>query len=92
MVIYSWLSDPRNWGGIDISKQLHQGKLKDVLKRLSPTWTSLGYGIETNANTNSLPKVYQTVLQEELILSGQPLHPKAKPKSIGNKEPKKDPN
>ncbi|MEL7245712.1 MAG: glycoside hydrolase, partial [Cyanobacteria bacterium J06573_2] len=35
-------------------------------KTLSPTWTSLGYGIETNSVSSSLPRIYQKVLQEEL--------------------------
>jgi muramidase (phage lysozyme) len=64
-VVYRWLSDSSVWG-VDISQQLRQGQLNDVLKRLSPTWTSLGYGIETNSNTRLLPQVYQQVLKEEL--------------------------
>lgn len=64
-VVYRWLSDPSVWG-TNIPQQLRQGKLNDVLKELSPTWTSLGYGIETNSNTRFLPQVYQQVLQEEL--------------------------
>ncbi len=64
-VVYRWLSDSRVWG-TDISQQLHQGNLDEVLRRLSPTWTSLGYGIETNSVSRSLPKIYQKILQEEL--------------------------
>jgi muramidase (phage lysozyme) len=64
-VVYSWLSDRQVWG-TDISQQLHQGKLNEVLRRLSPTWTSLGYGIETNSVSRYLPKIYQKNLQEEL--------------------------
>lgn len=64
-VIYGWLSDARFWGK-DISGLLHQGKLNQVLQILSPTWTSLGYGIETNANTKFLPQVYRKILAEEL--------------------------
>ncbi len=64
-VVHGWLSDPQAWG-INIPQQLRQGKLNDVLRKLSPTWTSLGYGIETNSMTRYLPKVYQKVLQEEL--------------------------
>jgi muramidase (phage lysozyme) len=67
IVVYRWLNDSKVWG-IDISQQLRNGKLNDVLRRLSPTWTSLGYGIETNSNTRFLPQVYQKVLQEELAL------------------------
>ncbi|MBO3457272.1 MAG: glycoside hydrolase family protein [Aetokthonos hydrillicola CCALA 1050] len=65
IVVYRWLSDSRFWK-TNISQQLRQGKLDEVLKKLSPTWTSLGYGIETNSMTQYLPRVYQKVLQEEL--------------------------
>lgn len=64
-VIYAWLQDSQAWG-TDISKLLRQGKLNSVLRRLSSTWTSLGYGIEDNAMTSSLPQIYQKVLKEEL--------------------------
>ncbi len=64
-VVHGWLNDPKVWG-TNIPQQLRQGKLNDVLRRLSPTWTSLGYGIETNSMTRYLPKVYQKVLKEEL--------------------------
>ncbi|MCM2409957.1 glycoside hydrolase family protein [Anabaena sp. CCAP 1446/1C] len=65
VVVYRWLNDSRVWG-TDISQLLRQKKLDEVLKRLSPTWTSLGYGIETNSNTRFLPQVYRKLLQEEL--------------------------
>jgi muramidase (phage lysozyme) len=71
IVVYRWLNDSQVWG-IDISQHLRQGKLNDVLRLLSPTWTSLGYGIETNSNTPFLAEVYQKVLQEELAVSKQP--------------------
>lgn len=64
-VVYSWLSDSQAWG-VDISQLLRQGKVKQVLSLLSPTWTSLGYGIETNSMSLHLPRIYQEMLQEEL--------------------------
>lgn len=69
-VVHSWLNDPKVWG-TNIPQQLREGKLNDVLRRLSPTWTSLGYGIETNSMTRYLPKVYQKVLKEELKKSAK---------------------
>lgn len=68
-VVYAWLSDKKAWG-IDISKQLQRGNLDTVLRKLSGTWTSLGYGIENNAMTGYLPRIYQRMLQEELAKSG----------------------
>nr|WP_174764107.1 glycoside hydrolase family protein [Anabaena sp. UHCC 0253] len=68
VVVYSWLNDSQVWG-VEIPKLLRQQKLNDVLRKLSPTWTSLGYGIETNSISRSLPKIYQQMLQEELTQS-----------------------
>lgn len=68
-VVYAWLNDSQVWG-TDISQQLRQGKLNSVLQRLSGTWTSLGYGIEDNSMTGSLPQVYQKMLQQELQKAG----------------------
>ncbi|MDP2066478.1 MAG: glycoside hydrolase family protein, partial [Burkholderiaceae bacterium] len=62
-VVYAWLSEPR-WG--NLSAQLRQGRVQPVLRRLSGTWTSLGYGIENNSMSRELPRVYQRVLQDEL--------------------------
>ena len=66
-VLYRWLSDSQAWG-TDLSKLLRNGAIDEVLKKLSPTWTSLGYGIENNLITHRLPKLYQQLLQEELQL------------------------
>mgnify|MGYP001795167194 FL=1 len=65
IVVHNWLNDSKEWG-VNISGLLRQGKVNKVLKLLSPTWTSLGYGIETNSISSSLPRIYQKVLQEEL--------------------------
>ncbi|MGD1872233.1 MAG: glycoside hydrolase [Mastigocoleus sp.] len=65
VVVHRWLSDRTFWG-TDFSKLLQQGNVKPVLKKLSPTWTSLGYGIETNSISSSLPRIYQRMLKEEL--------------------------
>ncbi len=70
-VIYAWLSDRNAWG-IDVSTELEKENLNEVLKHLSPTWTSLGYGIETNSVTSQLPKIYQKALAEELALAKLP--------------------
>ncbi|MGB3206309.1 MAG: glycoside hydrolase family protein [Crinalium sp.] len=64
-VVYAWLKDPQAWG-VDISALLRQGKINQVLKRLSGTWTSLGYGIEDNSMTSKLPAIYKKMLREEL--------------------------
>ncbi len=71
LVVYRWLNDSQVWG-TNISQLLNQGKLNDVLRRLSPTWTSLGYGIETNSISSSLPKIYQKMLAEELAAANKP--------------------
>ncbi|GAB4239969.1 MAG: glycoside hydrolase family protein [Elainellaceae cyanobacterium] len=64
-VVYRWLNDPEAWG-TDLAQLLRDGHLDEVLHILSPTWTSLGYGIETNSMTGFLPEIYEEVLQEEL--------------------------
>ncbi len=64
-VVYNWLNDSQVWG-IDISQQLRKGNLENVLRHLSGTWTSLGYGIESNSMSSYLPQIYQKMLKEEL--------------------------
>ncbi|QKQ73633.1 glycoside hydrolase [Nostoc sp. TCL240-02] len=86
IVVYRWLTDSKVWG-TDLSQLLRQGKLNDVLRRLSSTWTSLGYGIETNSVSSSLPKVYQKMLQEELSAANQPIAPKLTPSSTPSNKP-----
>ncbi|WP_426544384.1 glycoside hydrolase family 24 protein [Dapis sp. BLCC M126] len=68
-VVHGWLSDRKYWKK-DIPGLLRKGKLNQVLRLLSGTWTSLGYGIETNSMSRHLPTVYQEVLQDELSLLG----------------------
>jgi cation efflux system protein involved in nickel and cobalt tolerance len=64
-VTYQWLKDERMWS-IDIPARLRQGEINEVLRLLSSTWTSLGFGIEDNSMTPYLTEVYQYVLTEEL--------------------------
>ncbi|ACK70092.1 glycoside hydrolase family 24 [Gloeothece citriformis PCC 7424] len=64
-VIYAWLKDPQAWG-VNISQLLKEGKVEEVLRLLSGTWTSLGYGIETNSMSPHLPKIYEKMLRQEL--------------------------
>ncbi|MEL6135798.1 MAG: glycoside hydrolase family protein [Cyanobacteria bacterium J06628_6] len=64
-VVHAWLADSNAWG-MDISATLAAGEIDTVLKRLSSTWTSLGYGIETNSMSSQLPRIYQAMLAEEL--------------------------
>lgn len=66
LVVHAWLSEPR-WG--DLPAQLRQGRVQPVLRRLSGTWTSLGYGIESNNMSRELPRIYQRVLKDELARS-----------------------
>ena len=67
-VVHDWLSDENAWG-VDISQKLQAGEVTQVLKLLSSTWTSLGYGIETNSMSIYLPEVYQNMLREERRLA-----------------------
>lgn len=65
LVVHQWLSDPDAWN-MDISQQLKNGEINQVLELLSGTWTSLGYGIENNTMSQHLPRIYDEMLQEEL--------------------------
>ncbi|MEA5467767.1 glycoside hydrolase family protein [Spirulina sp. 06S082] len=69
-VVYEWLKDSQAWNA-NISQMLQEGKIKDVLRLLSGTWTSLGYGIETNSMSDRLPKIYENMLKEELEKRGE---------------------
>jgi muramidase (phage lysozyme) len=64
-VVYAWLTDPKAWS-IDIPATLRAGDIESVLRQLSGTWTSLGYGIESNSMTAKLPRIYENLLEEEL--------------------------
>lgn len=64
-VVYRWLLDEKFWGA-NISQLLREDRLDEVLKLLSGTWTSLGYGIEDNMITGDLPEIYNQILQNEL--------------------------
>lgn len=63
-VVHAWLSDKKFWQ-MDIAQELRDKKVAVVRKKLSPTWTSLGYGIETNAQTSKLDQNFDQILQEE---------------------------
>lgn len=67
-VVYNWLMDSSAWG-IDVSAELRQGDLDTVLRLLSGTWTSLGYGIETNTVSPMLPRIYESMLEDELAIA-----------------------
>ena len=64
-MVHDWLADSSAWG-IDVAGTLAAGDIHTVLKHLSGTWTSLGYGIETNSMSSHLPSIYQDMLKEEL--------------------------
>jgi muramidase (phage lysozyme) len=64
-VVHAWLSDKKFWG-MNIPQLLKDGELDKVRRRLSGTWTSLGYGIETNTMTPELTRIYDRLIREEL--------------------------
>jgi muramidase (phage lysozyme) len=64
-IAHAWLSDEKAWN-MNIPALLKAGKLEKVRRRLSSTWTSLGYGIETNSMSSKLAGLYQQLLAEEL--------------------------
>jgi muramidase (phage lysozyme) len=68
-VTYRWLTDTEAWD-MDIRAQLKAGQLLPVLRTLSGTWTSLGYGVETNEMTPYLSEMYQKFLKEEKAKAG----------------------
>lgn len=69
MVVHAWLADTRFWN-MNLAEQLRRGRIQTVLRRLSGTWTSLGYGIESNTMSRELPRVYETLLADELKRRG----------------------
>jgi muramidase (phage lysozyme) len=71
MVTHRWLNDPEAWGA-DLGAMLREGRVTEVLSILSPTWTSLGYGIETNSMSSSLPQIYEEMLADELKQAATP--------------------
>lgn len=75
LVVYTWLKDHHAWNN-DISMLLKNGSIEQVLKILSKTWTSLGYGDEDNLMTPYLPKIYQKLLKEELAQEKKSLNNK----------------
>jgi muramidase (phage lysozyme) len=79
-VVYRWLSDSEAWG-VSIPELLEKGQLNEVLSRLSGTWTSLGYGIETNEMTPHLIEMYRKFLTEELTQAHRPNRVETKPVS-----------
>jgi muramidase (phage lysozyme) len=68
-MVYAWLSDKKFWK-MDIAQELRNGKVVLVRQKLSPTWTSLGFGIETNIQTGKLDRNFDRILQEELKNQG----------------------
>ncbi len=68
VVVLRWLADDKAWG-MDLADRLRRGEVEAVFRRLSRTWTSLGYGAESNQMTTVLPRVYDQMLRQELSRS-----------------------
>ena len=62
------MDDADAWG-VDIATLLRNGEVDYVLWLLSDTWTSLGYGMESNIISPALPDIYAEVLEEELAIA-----------------------
>lgn len=72
VVVHAWLADKRAWN-MDIADQLRKGRIQTVLRRLSGTWTSLGFGRENNVMSRDLPRIYKELVQDELERAPPPL-------------------
>jgi len=72
LAVYRWLQDHSSWQRHNFADMLRANQLDQVLRVLSPTWTSLGYGIADNVFTQRLPNVYQRMLEQELHSTDSP--------------------
>ncbi len=73
-VVYRWLTDTQAWNA-NIPQLLREGQVQRVFALLSDTWTSLGYGIESNLITPHLEEIYHQLLSEELATQKAALSP-----------------
>lgn len=67
-VVLRWLADEKAWG-MNIADALRRGDVTLVFQRLSRTWTSLGYGVESNQMSSVLPRVYAQMQRQEVARS-----------------------
>jgi muramidase (phage lysozyme) len=81
VVVHAWLADRQFWR-VDLAEMLRDGRLDDVLRRLSGTWTSLGYGIESHGMTQRLPRIYEEVLAHEMSRAARQPHSKAQERAV----------